>query len=169
MRQLSLIALVCLVGMSLASTAQAEKYVCDISGTRCAINPGGKCNIHFYNRTAKESGLGGPTALKQDGLAQTIKVRALKDNGNVAGNALKIDSGRSKTMNIEKKVGYDFAKIRISSDSDKLVESITMKCDVVIAVLEGNGTCTIFNGKKGDKNTNYLGYNCADGTVVGPE
>lgn len=163
-----------LAGACLALTtglmAPAASASCDISATKCAVN-GGKCNIKFRNQTAASSGSGGGTGLNQTSAAQTVKVKAIKDNGNKAGNALTINAGASNTMNIEKKANKNFAKIRITSPSMATVDGVTMSCADVQAVLDGNGTCKILHGHKpyGDEHMEYnLGFNCDGGNVAGP-
>ncbi|MEO0608672.1 MAG: hypothetical protein AAFY82_10610 [Pseudomonadota bacterium] len=143
---------------------------CDISETKCAVN-GGKCNIKFRNRTADTSGSSSGTYLSQDGSAQTVKVKALKENGNTAGNVLTINAGASNTMNLDNKAKKNFAKVRITSPAMARVDGVTMSCQDVIAVLDGNGTCKIFHGYPpyGDEHLDYqLGYSCDGGSVVGP-
>lgn len=110
MKSRTLMAGLALVAAS-AISAPVASAACDISQTKCALN-GGKCNIKFRNRTADNQGSGGPTDLNQRSYAMTIKVKALKANGDTAGNVLTIDAGASKTMNIEKK------QTRISQRSD---------------------------------------------------
>ena len=150
-------------------SARAE---CDISQTKCAVN-GGKCNIKFRNVTGADGGSDAGTNLTQKPSAQTIKVKALKENGDKAGNALTINSPGNKTMNIDKKANKIFAKIRISSPNKGAVESVNMSCDHVKAVLNGNGTCKVFIGYENDiklEQFEYnLGYHCDGGNVVRPE
>ena len=75
----------------LGALAPAAFASCDISQTKCALN-GGKCNIKFRNVTADHAGLGEGTDLTQRTSAQRVKIKALKDNGEKAGNALTIES-----------------------------------------------------------------------------
>lgn len=143
---------------------------CDISQTKCALN-GGKCNIKFKNQTGLASGSGAGSSISQETSAQTVRVKALKDNGKSAGNALTIDAGASNTMNMDKKANKDFAKIRISSPVMNGVQSITMGCGDVRTVLDGSGTCKIFYGAgrdSGGGRLDQLGYNCSGGDVVSP-
>jgi hypothetical protein len=143
---------------------------CDISQTKCALNDG-KCNIKFINQTGlngKDSG----TNLNRSSSAQTIRVKALKTDGNTAGNALSIDAGASKTMNLDKKANKHFDRIRISSPAMNSVIGSTISCASVQAVLNGNGTCKIFHGAPpyGEANTEYqLGYRCDSGETTGPK
>lgn len=151
--------------------APAASASCDISQTKCALN-GGKCNIKFRNVTAAGSGSSSGTYLSQQSSAQLVKVKAIKDNGNKAGNALTIDSSASKTMNMGKKVNKSFAKVRITSPSMVRVEGVTMSCADVQAVLNGSGTCKVFHGygPYGNESFEYqLGYNCDGGDVAGPK
>ncbi|MEL7539765.1 MAG: hypothetical protein AAGJ51_02585 [Pseudomonadota bacterium] len=142
---------------------------CDISQTKCWIN-GGKCNIQFKNKTAESGGSSGGTSLEQASLAQTIQVKARKANGNTAGNKLTINSGASSTMNIENKVKKDFDNIRISSKtSSETVADTNMTCAQIKAVLNGNGTCKVFNGFEKSGFVAYrLGFQCDGGNVAGP-
>jgi len=144
---------------------------CDISQTKCALK-GGKCNIKFRNVTAAGSGSDKGTSLNQKSSAQTIRVKALKDDGEKAGNALTINSGANKTMNVDKKALRNFAKIRITSPAVATIEGVTMSCSDVQDVLDGNGTCKIFNGNAGPEFgiPDYkLGFSCDGGKVTGPK
>lgn len=151
--------------------APAAFASCDISQTKCALN-GGKCNIQFKNKTGVHKGLSRGTNLKQMSLTQTIKVKALKENGHSAGNSLTIAADASKTMNVDKKANKNFAKIRIASPNMETVKSVTMSCEDVKAVLNGNGTCKVFYGYSLYRDNAFeydLGYNCDGGNVVGPK
>jgi hypothetical protein len=153
------------------AAAPVASATCDISQTKCAVN-GGKCNIKFRNQTGISSGSGGGTDLKQTSSAQTVKVKAVKDNGNNAGNSLTINAGASNTMNMDNKAKKNFAKIRITSPAMARVDGVTMSCTDVRAVLNGNGTCKIFHGEPpyGSESLEYqLGYNCDGGKVAGPQ
>lgn len=144
---------------------------CDISLTKCAVN-GGKCNIKFRNVTGAESGSDKGTRLTQKTSAQTIRIKALKDNGEKTGNALTINAGANKTMNIDKKARRNFDRIRITSPALATIEGITMSCSDVQQVLNGNGTCKIFNGNDGPEFgiPDYkLGFSCDGGNVTGPK
>lgn len=161
------LALSALLMGAFAPTALAS---CDISQTKCAIN-GGKCNIKFRNLTGASRGMAGGTDLSQESWAQIVKVKALKENGHTAGNVLTIDSDASKTMNLDKKANKNFAKIRITSPAMKSVQGITMGCEEVRSVLDGNGTCKIFHGQysgAGAYKGYGLGYSCDGGKTVGP-
>ena len=144
---------------------------CDIRETKCYTN-NGKCNIKFRNRTGDLGGSDGDSSLDQRGSPQIIRVKAVKDNGKAAGNIINIEAGTSKTMNIDKKWKKDFAKIRISAPTMSTVDGVTMSCDDVLQVLNGNGTCKIFYGireKSDDRKYKYqLGYQCDGGSVGGP-
>lgn len=160
-----------LSAIALGALAPSAFASCDISGTKCAVN-GGKCNIKFRNVTADNSGSDFDTDLTQQTQAQTVKVKTLNDNGHKVGNALTIDSGASKTMNLDKKAKKAFAKIRIASPAMTRVKSVTMECDHIRAVLNGNGTCKVFLGYPpfGDQTLNFqLGYQCDGGNVAGPK
>ena len=149
-------------------TATAD---CDITDTKCYKN-NGKCNIKFRNVTGQATGSGSGTMLTQKSLAQQIRVKAIKDNDKAAGNILNIEAASSKTMNIDKKYNKGFAKIRISAPFFDTVNGVTMSCETVKAVLNGNGTCKIFNGATDYQATNMrsqLGYSCDAGKVTGPK
>lgn len=152
--------------------APSASAACDISDTKCAVN-GGKCNIKFRNRTGDSSGSDGSSSINQRSSAQTVVVKARKSNGSKAGNKLSIAAGASKTMNIEKKVNKDFQDIQISSqDNGNFVAKVTMSCEHVKAVLNGNGTCKIFHGQSKINKLEYdfsLGYQCDSGNVGGPD
>lgn len=154
----------------MSALAPAAFASCDISQTKCAVN-GGKCNIKFRNVTGADGGSDAGTNLTQKPSAQTIKVKALKENGDKAGNALTINSPGNKTMNIDKKAHRNFAKIRITSPALATIEGITMSCNDVKRVLNGNGTCKVFNGNasSGVSVPDYkLGFSCDGGAVTGP-
>lgn len=159
-------ALLCATAVPVAS-AQAT---CDISQTECALH-GGKCNIQFKNKTGDSGGSDGGTALDQRSSAQTILVKAKKENNNTAGNTLSIDAGASNTMNIENKVNKNFYDIKIRSKSfDGVVADVNMSCSDIQAVLDGNGTCKVFHGTAGSGGNAgfYMGYQCDGGNVAGP-
>jgi len=159
-----------LSALALGALAPAAFAACDISETKCALNDG-KCNIKFRNLTGANSGMSGGTTLDQESWAQVVKVKALKDNGDKAGNALIINSDASKTMNLDKKTNKSFEKIRITSPGMRSVKGVTMSCEDVQNVLEGNGTCKIFHGRfrDGGPGEDYrLGYKCDGGKVKGP-
>ena len=160
-----------LSALALGALAPVAFASCDISGTRCAVN-GGKCNIHFKNRTGDTRGSGVGTVLTQESLAHTVRVKALKDNGKRAGNSMTIEVGATNTMNLDKKAKKDFAKIKLVSLAVVDVENTSMGCNEIKQVLNGNGTCKIFYGESkyanGD-NRWQLGYSCNGGSVVGPK
>ncbi|MEO1323241.1 MAG: hypothetical protein AAFV59_09570 [Pseudomonadota bacterium] len=150
--------------------APAASATCDITQTRCWIN-GGNCNIEFKNKTGDSGGSDGSSNLNQTSSAQTITVKAKDSSGDKTGNKLNIYAGASSTMNIEKKYKKGFEKIQISSTDLKGVNSSTMSCEEVIAVLEGNGTCKVFHGAVTNSASAiawYLGYQCDGGNVGGP-
>ncbi|MEL6859372.1 MAG: hypothetical protein AAFO74_13375 [Pseudomonadota bacterium] len=152
-------------------TAPAAFAECDISETKCAVN-GGKCNIHFRNRTSDAKGSDTGTILDQSSSAQTVVVRAIDGDKNKVGNKLQIPAGSKKTMNMDKKAAKKtgFDSIQISSkDFAFAVAGVRMACDDVKAVLNGNGTCKIIHGiEKGYTSTYRLGYQCDGGAVMGP-
>ncbi|MFN3213439.1 MAG: hypothetical protein ACE37M_10060 [Henriciella sp.] len=162
---------VLVLGVSSLLAVPLASATCDISQTKCAVN-GGKCNIKFRNQTGVSSGSSAGTDLKQTSSAQTVKVKAVKDNGNTAGNALTIDAGASNTMNMDKKAKKNFTKIRITSPAMARVDGVTMSCTDIQAVLNGNGTCKIFHGEPayGAESMEYqLGYQCDGSNVAGPK
>ncbi|MEL6692195.1 MAG: hypothetical protein AAFQ12_04070 [Pseudomonadota bacterium] len=152
-------------------TASAE---CDISQTKCAVN-GGKCNIHFKNKTGDSGGSDGSSNIEQTSAAQTVIVKARKgrrDQSATVGNKLSITAGASKTMNLDKKAEKGFHDIRIYSKDHGGTRSTVMTCEEIKAVLNGNGRCKIFHGVRVNKNPNvnfYLGYQCDGGNVGGPK
>ena len=160
-----------IVTTALAFAAPTASADCNITDTKCYKNDG-KCNIKFRNVTDQRGGSAGGTKLTQKASAQIVRVKAVKDNGKPAGNILNIESGTTNTMNIDKKYNKDFARIRISSPTLATVGGVTMSCEDVKAVLNGNGTCKIFNGATSKMSNNLsaqLGYSCDGGEVKGPE
>ncbi|GAB5456716.1 MAG: hypothetical protein Hens2KO_29450 [Henriciella sp.] len=151
-------------------TTPVAQATCDISQTKCALN-GGKCNIHFKNRTADFGGSDGSSNLNQSSAAQAVAVKAQKKNGKKAGNTLVIQAGDTKTMNIDKKTKKNFDKIRIRSDNASgIYAGSTIPCEHVIRILNGNGVCKIFQGAEylGGELQSRLGYQCDGGNVGGP-
>ena len=156
--------------MAGAFAAPMASATCDISDTKCAVN-GGKCNIKFKNRTGDTGGSDGSSNISQTSSAQTVVVKAVKKNGDKAGNKLTIVAGASNTMNLDKKANKNFDYVHISSDAHGgVVYSATMACEDVTAVLNGNGTCKVFHGTKtkGATVNYFLGYQCDGGNVGGP-
>ncbi len=147
-----------------AFTAPLASADCDITTAKCYQN-GGKCNIKFRNRTGDTAG-SDSTGLDRKGSAQIIRVKAVNDDGNAAGNILNIESGTTKTMNMDKKFKKGFAKIRLSSPTLP-VNGVTMSCAHIKTVLNGNGTCKVMYGKNNGKS--QLGYQCEGGLVVNPK
>ena len=151
----------------------AASAACDISQTKCALN-GGKCNIHFRNRTGDTGGSDGSSNIEQTSAAQTVKVKARtgKDEGSKqVGNKLTLPAGTKKTMNLDRKAKMGFHEIRIYSQNHKDTRSIVMSCDVIKAVLNGNGRCKIFHGVRYNIHPAvnfYLGYQCDGGKIGGP-
>lgn len=159
-----------LILATLFAAAPVADAQCDISQTKCALN-GGKCNIKFKNKTGDSGGSDGSANIDQRSSAQTVVVTARKANKNKAGNKLQIIAGASKTMNLDKKAKKEFEDIKIASQ-DLPVSPSQMSCEDVQAVLNGNGTCKIFHGKKSNAYgsiTWYLGYQCDGGNVGGPD
>ena len=159
---------VCLVAGALA--APMASATCDISDTTCALD-GSKCNIHFKNRTGDTGGSDGSSNISQTSSAQTVVVKARKDNGDKAGNKLTIVAGAKNTMNFNKKADKNFEDVLISSQAyGGAVKSVRMSCEDVKAVLNGNGTRKVFHGQKAKSATVkfFLGYQCDSGNVGGP-
>lgn len=169
MKQKTLLAsAMCLAAGALA--APMASATCDISDTKCALD-GSKCNIHFKNRTGDSGGSDGSSNINQTSSAQTVVVKARKDNGDKAGNKLTIVAGAKNTMNFNKKADKNFEDVLISSQAySGAVKSVAMSCEDVKAVLNGNGTCKIFHGQKSKSATVkfFLGYQCDSGNVGGP-
>lgn len=161
-----------LSALALGAVAPAAFASCDISGTKCDKD-GSKCNIKFRNVTDSFSNeKAEDTKLLPRPGAQIIKVKALKEDGTKAGNALTINSRASKTMNLDKKAKKNFEKIRITSPTMAVVTGVTMSCWDVRQVLDGNGTCKIFVGHpefNENNNARQLGYSCDSGSVSGPK
>jgi len=160
-----------LSALAISALAPAAFASCDISETKRAVN-GGKCNIHFKNKTADLNGSGGGTVLNQESWAHTVRIKALKDNGNKVGNTLTVEAGATNTMNLDKKAKQDFDKIKFVSLSAITVDNVSMDCDAVKQVLNGNGTCKIFYGEAKHANggdRRQLGYSCDGGNVSGPK
>jgi hypothetical protein len=159
-----------LIGTAIVFASPTANADCDITTTKCHKN-NGKCNIKFRNITDQATGSGKGTYLTQKSLAQQIRVKAVRDDGKAAGNILNIEAGTSKTMNIDKKYNKDFAQIRLSAPTFKTGNGITMTCNEVKAVLNGNGTCKVFNGATNLQAQSFrsqLGFSCDAGKVLGP-
>ncbi len=158
------------IALALAFATLPASADCDIKDTKCYQN-GGKCNIKFRNKTSETNGSGGNTVLRQQSSAQIIRVKAVKENGKAAGNVINIEADTSKTMNLDKKFKKDFEYIRVSSPTMSTVSGVTLTCEDVKAVLNGNGTCKIFNGARYIRDLTYryeLGFSCDGGSVKGP-
>lgn len=146
--------------------------ICDISETKCAVRDG-KCNIHFRNRTGDAGGSDGSSNIDQTSAAHTVKIKARKDKSEQSeqvGNRLTIPAGMKKTMNLDRKAKMGFHEIRIYSQN-KETRSIVMDCDVIKAILNGNGRCKIFHGVRYNIHPAvnfYLGYQCDGGEIGGP-
>lgn len=157
----SIVTITAAILMPLSASAK-----CDITSVPCWSN--GKCNIDFRNKTGDAAGADKGTALNQSSAAQTIKVKAKKDNGNTAGNTLTITAGAKNTMNVENKYDKNFDYIRVSS-TNGITDGVTLSCATVIKVLQGSGSCKIFHGENPDSTQFFhLGYSCDGGSVVGP-
>lgn len=155
--------------ISTPSFAQMRS-VCDISEAKCVVN-GGKCNIHFRNRTGDSGGSDGSSKLEQSSAAQAVQVKAIDKGGNRVGNKLVLQVNEKKTMNIDKKARKDFAEIRIKSDNAPgLYDGSEISCAEIIQILNGTGTCKLFQGarKAGGQIQGTIGYQCDGGKVGGP-
>ena len=148
------------------SLSLAPGFACDITDLPCW--DGGKCNIQFKNRTGNASGDASGTTINQSSAAQTIKVKAVKSNGDKAGNKLSIDVNASKTMNMEKKYKKNFSTIKVST-TNGVTLGFALNCKAVKNILRGNGTCKVFHGTTAESSNTYvLGYSCDGGSVDGP-
>ncbi|MEO1306257.1 MAG: hypothetical protein AAFV37_14895 [Pseudomonadota bacterium] len=144
----------------------ALSEVCDITTEQCWND--GKCNIKFKNKTGESSGSAKNTGVDQSSKAQTITIKAARENGDAAGNKLTITAGASKTMNVENKYKKDFHHIRIKSGGTD--ESVSLKCGEIKKVLRGNGNCNITRGYRGETNGDgyyTLAYSCDNTKVAG--
>lgn len=163
-----------LIGLvALSVTVPSANAACDISQTKCALN-GGKCNIHFKNKTGDTHGSDRSSSLKQLPFAQTVIVKARTEAEKKIGNKLTITAGASKTMNVDKKSKKDFQDIRIYSKdfAKKPVRSIILRCEDIKAILNGNGTCKVFYGSRTQDLLIFkygLGYQCNGGKIGGPK
>ena len=165
--------IICGIAFSLASLfapplASAE---CDISETKCAQN-GGKCNIHFKNRTGDTGGSDGSSSLNQNSAAQAVSVKAVDKQNNKVGNKLIIQAWDKKTMNVAKKAKKGFDGIRITSDNAPVMYNGSyMNCADIIETLNGTGICKLFHGtrKQGGEVEGIIGFQCDGGDVGGPD
>ena len=158
--------------IALSVIVPSASAACDISQTKCALK-GGKCNIHFKNRTGDVRGSDGSSDIRQSSSAQTVNIKARNDDQKKVGNKITITAGASKTMNVSKKAKMDFEDIRIYSKdfAKKPVRSVVIRCEEIKAILNGNGTCKIFHGVRSENLPvwNYfLGYQCDGGKIGGP-
>lgn len=155
-------------GALVAPVASAD---CDISETKCAQN-GGKCNIHFKNRSGDTGGSDGSSSLTQNSAAQAVSVKAVDKNNNRVGNKLIIQAWDEKTMNVAKKAKKGFDGIRITSDNAPVMyDGSYMNCADIIETLNGTGICKLFHGtrKQGGEVEGIIGYQCDGGDVGGPD
>lgn len=158
--------------VAFAVIVPSASAVCDISQTKCALN-GGKCNIHFKNKTGNTHGSDRGSSLRQLPFAQTVIVKARTADEKKIGNKLTITAGASKTMNVDKKSKKDFQDIRIYSKdfAKKPVRSVVIPCEDIKAILNGNGTCKVFYGSRTQDLLIFkygLGYQCDGGKIGGP-
>ena len=140
--------------------------VCDITAEKCWTD--GKCNIKFKNKTGESSGYAKNTGVDQRSIAQTITIKAARDNGDAAGNKLTIAAGASKTMNIENKYEKGLDHIRVKSGGTD--ESVSIKCSDVQKIIRGNGTCFISRGRRAEPSGGgyyTLAYSCDNANVAG--
>ncbi|MEO0608039.1 MAG: hypothetical protein AAFY82_07390 [Pseudomonadota bacterium] len=156
-----------------AQTVPIASAECDISETKCGAADK-KCNIRFRNKTAVAGGSDGGTSLDQESLASHLWVTARDDNGDRVGNKLSIGmTTGSKTMNITKKAnkenGFETIKMMVQEKGGP-VDPAYMSCEEVKTVLNGNGECKIFYGRKKGTTFKYgIGYQCDGGNVSGPK
>ena len=176
--QLSTLMSSALCALAIGTIAPAAMAECDISQTKCALN-GGKCNIHFKNRTGDSGGSDGSSAMKQSSAAQSVQIKAVDGENDKVGNKLTIQAGAKKTMNIDKKAKKGFHAIKITSgNAGGWYDGVKMGCADIIETLNGTGICKIFAGDyaNGDSGRGgisvgspYLGYQCDGGDVGGPD
>ncbi len=145
--------------VALLATAPAVAVgACDISDLPC-WGDDTKCNIKIINNTGKSSGSGG-THFNQTSWAVTIKAKALMPNGTRAGsNTLEILAGQSKTLNLDKKDGFDRLEIFTSTGKGG---NVTIQCDDIREILENDKNCKVLvdrSEKHGDTYY-YFAYNC---------
>ncbi len=162
-----------LLAIAAAFSAPVASAECDISDTKCGAADK-KCNIRFRNKTAEGGGSDGGTSLDQQSLASHLWVTARDDNGDRVGNKLSIGMTQSsKTMNITKKANKEngFATIKMMvQEKGGPVDPAYMSCEEVKTVLNGNGECKIFYGRKKGTTFKYgIGYQCDGGNVSGPK
>ncbi|MEL6859768.1 MAG: hypothetical protein AAFO74_15375 [Pseudomonadota bacterium] len=154
-------------------TAPVASAECDISDTKCALK-GSKCNIRFRNKTAEAGGSDGGSSLDQESLASHLWVTARDDAGDRVGNKLSIGmTTGSKTMNLTKKAnkenGFETIKMMVQEKGGP-VDPAYMSCEEIKTVLNGNGQCKIFYGRKKGTTFKYgIGYQCDGGNVGGPK
>jgi hypothetical protein len=142
----------------ISSAASAQ---CDLTGLEC-WGPHKKCNIKFKNETGMGSGSGGGTGHDQVSSVATIKVSARKgDNTRAGSNTLQIAAGANKTMNLDKKQGFD--KIRIENVLGGRSPKLT--CDDIKKTLNGSGICKVFKALDPD-GILWLAVTCNNAEVV---
>jgi hypothetical protein len=138
----------------------ADDSACDITDLPC-WGPDHKCNIKMINNTGKASGSGG-SHFNQASWAVTVRVEAQKPGGNRAGsNTLEILAGQSKTINMDKKKGFDHIKIS-SATTGKKKGIADISCDQIRDILKNNKNCKILvDEEKSAGNIDYyLAYIC---------
>ncbi len=155
----TLLAVIPVIFMLASAHAQAgdEAGACDITDLPC-WGDNTKCNIKFKNNTGESSGSGGPN-YNQTSWVATIKVLAVKPDGNRAGsNSLTILAGQSKTINLDKKHGFDRIKVFTTTAGKG---NLYIPCNDIRAILAADKQCKIFAVSRVIENTYYyLAYNC---------
>lgn len=154
--------------LMLASSLAIAQQACDITDLDC-WGEDKKCNIKFRNKTGEASGSGGGTPYTQFTQAASIKVMAVDEAGEKVGQSLKILAGATKTLNLDKKSGFDRIKIQNTTDISANYKNVaTLHCEDVRTILIGTGKCKIFAGKTKDDKNKGTYYNCDGGNVVSP-
>ena len=152
------------LGVFTAAAAPVASATCDISDTKCAME-GSKCNIKFRNRTGDAGGSG----KGQTSSAQTITVKAIRDDSSKAGNKLTIVAGASNTMNFDKKAKNNFEDVVImSTDLGGTVDATGLTCEGVKAVLNGTGKCKVYHRADHSKTSGFrfsLAVQCDGGNI----
>jgi hypothetical protein len=162
MRIIALATVLIVSAVFAATTPVLAQSACDITDLSC-WGSGKKCNIKFLNQTGKGSGAGG-SQYNQVSWAATIKVLAVKPNGTRAGsNSLSILAGQSKTINLDKKKGFDRIKVYTTTAKKG---TMMIPCADIRATLTADNNCRIFADLVEEENSYYyLAYNCGGGVT----
>jgi hypothetical protein len=142
---------------SMSALAQ-DGQACDITNLPC-WGPESKCNIKIVNNTGESSGSAGGH-FNQVSWAVTVKALALKPDGSRAGgNTLEILAGQSRTINLDKKAGFDRIKILTATGAGG---NVKIPCDDIQQILQDERHCKILidSDNPGENNYYYLAFNC---------